>query len=80
MFYQNCGSGIGTDFHFYRLLDSDVVKYTTGQLGTMRLRVGTLPSMLEMIGGVLLEVFTVVLFWVSRLKLCLKESRLRPKV
>ena len=80
MFYRNCGSGIGIDSHFYRLLDSDVVKYTAGQLGTMRLRAGTLPSMLEMIGGVLLEVFTVVLFWVSKLKLCLEESRLRPKV
>ena len=80
MFYLNCGSGIKTDSHFCRLLDSDVVKYTAEQLGTMPLRARTLLSKLEMIGGGLLEVFIVVLFRVSGAKLCLEESGPRPKV
>ena len=55
MFYLNCGSGIKTDSHFCRLLDSDVVKYTAEQLGTMPLRARTLLSKLELIGGVCLK-------------------------
>ena len=55
MFHRNCGSGIGTNSYFRRLLGSDVVKYTTEQLGTMHLQARTLSSKLEMIGGVCLR-------------------------
>ena len=60
------------------------VKCTAGQLGMVRLWARTLPSGLKMIGGErgLLEVFTMVLFWVLGPKLCSEESgpRLRVQV